>query len=255
MSDTYGNSFLLKYFDKLTSNWVNKYSLFAIPPLRLSVHNSPELQQRNRDIFIVLMLTGSIMAVVFCYFIKPASPCIGIQLTAAFAFYRWLDLFITISRTGVFLSFRGDIQINKEPSWRVRRVILGVIFNYIELIMWFTIIYFQIALTSKCQFYEEITQIHQALNLSFSTMTTVGYGKYGPNQMLSTILTFLQALTGIILLTLVIGALLALLTRDNKKLSAAQNTNPKEHPTWIKPICTFIPVWIMFYLFLGSSLY
>ena len=255
MNEIYGSSFLLKYFELVTNAWVKQYSIAAVPPLRTSGSHTSQAQQKNRDIFILAMLMGSIISVLFCYWLTPTRTCFTIQSIAAFALYRWIDVLIATIRTGVFFSFRGDIQINEEPSWRVRRVLLGVIFNYIELIMWLTIIYFQIALTSPNQFTDNITYIHQALNLSFSTMTTIGYGKFGPNLMFSTILTLVQALTGIILLTLVIGSLLALLTRDNNPSEGIQDHALLERASWIKPICTFIPMWVLFFWFLGSGLY
>ena len=255
MNEIYGSSFLLKYFDLLTNAWVKEYSLAAVPPLRMGIDTSFETQQFNRDIVLLAMLTGSILSVALCYWLKPTRSCFALQLISAFAFYRCIDVFIAVIRTGVFFSFRGNIQINKEPSWRVRWVLLGVIFNYIELIMWFAIIYFQIALKSPNQFTENITYIHQALNLSFSTMTTIGYGKYEPNQMFSTILTLLQALTGIMHLTLAISSLLALLTKANNQSNEILDHVPIEQASWIKPIGTFIPLCILFYLFWGSNLY
>ncbi|MDI4639618.1 hypothetical protein K9U39_01455 [Rhodoblastus acidophilus] len=155
-------------------------------------------------------------------------------------------------KTGVFFIFRGDIELNKEPFWRIRRILIGIIFNYVELIMWFSVIYFQIALTSSCQFSDHISSASQAFNVSYSTMTTIGYGKYTPNSMLSELISFFQVITAMLMLTLVVGALLALLTRDESSVATSTSTN-LENASWSLPIAIFGICLTVSYFFFGIT--
>jgi hypothetical protein len=195
------------------------------------------------------MLAASVGAVAMCY---PADVKTGplwcVHALSAFALYRATDLWVTLVRTGVFFSFRGDVQVKQEPPWRLQRVLLGVMMNYVELIMWFAIVYYQLATTSPCQFHDEIRHIHQALNLSFSTMTTIGYGLYSPNSLLSTVIALWQAVTGIALLAIVVGVLIALLTRDQPNLVLAGNS---ESTSWLRPVATFALVYAGLYCLTG----
>jgi hypothetical protein len=187
------------------------------------------------------MLGLSVAALAWCYpydLSKSRPPFL--QAIAAFGLYRAGDIFIMLMRTGVFFSFRGDIRINQEPLWRVQRTLVGVMSNYIELVGWFAVVYFQLAATSECQFNTPIYFIHQALNLSFTTMTTIGYGVYAPNSLLSTVIAFWQALAAITLLAIVVGVIIALL------ISARPSTDPEktyESASWLRPLVAFAVVY------------
>lgn len=240
-SPDHGPGFILCILDKFTGAWVKKYSLAAIPLLRPTEGASTKSQQFNRDVFITVMLISSISGVTFCHWLQPSSGSLFVRLLAAFALYRSLDLLLTTIRTGVFFSFRGDTQINKQPIWRIRRLLAGFLLAYVELVFWFAVIYLFIGLEFPCQFVDKIEKVHQGLNLSFTTITTIGYGRYTPDRMFSVVLAFMQALIGIILLTTVFGALVALLTKDESQtmdLSLASNYE-REQASWLKPLCAF----------------
>jgi hypothetical protein len=241
---------LLDVLNACTAAWVQRYSLISIPPLRPRPSVSVADHQRNRDLFIVAMLGLSLAALASCYphDLTVAAPP-WLRATAAFAFYRCADIFITLVRTGVFFSFRGDVRINQEPLWRVQRVLVGVMSNYIELVAWFAILYFQLAATSPCQFTMPIRFIHQAVNLSFTTMTTIGYGVYSPNALLSTVLTFWQALAGVTLLAIVVGVIIALLIAAK---SDAEANAPAERLSWARPLITFVIVYALLYWLVGA---
>jgi hypothetical protein len=246
-----GDSFLLKLLDSGTSAWVTKYSLVSIPPLRPHLPDAARAQQRNRDLFVLAMVGASVVAIAICYTadVKIESPWY-VHALCAFALYRAGDVFVTLVRTGVFFSFRGDVQINKEPVWRLQRVLLGVMMNYVELILWFSVVYLQLAATSACQFNTEIRRVHQALNLSFTTMTTIGYGVYAPNSLLSTVIALWQAIAGVALLAIVVGVLIALLTRDQ---AAVTPVSPLESPSWLRPMATFAVVYATLYWLTGLA--
>lgn len=213
---------LLDLVDKFTAAWVGKLSLVALPPLRMKGGQEGQIQ-RNRDIFIVTMLLASVASICLFRFAEIYSVACLERGLAAFALYRCIDIFLTLVRTGIFLNFRGDVPLREQPTWRVQRILLGVSSNYFESVAWFAVIYRQLSLTSPCQFAEKITDLHQAFNLSFSTITTIGYGKYSPDGVPSELVALLQAVIGIILIVLVVGSILALMmgSRDDAKWTPA----------------------------------
>jgi len=252
MNKIYGDSFILKFLYNFGNLWVKHLSILAIPPLRLTTKNTPRKQQINRDIFIIFMLNLSIWCFIFLYISEPIKHNFITGAMSSLALYRAIDLFIMILKTGVFFIFRGDIDLNKEPLWRIRRILIGIIFNYTELIMWFSVIYLQLALTSPCQFSESVSSASQAFNVSYTTMTTIGYGKYTPNGMISEAISFFQVITAMLMLTLVVGALLALLTRDESSTVAPASTT-QEKASWIVPILIFGVCLTAAYFFFDES--
>ena len=247
--DGLGYGFLLRSVDAITNRWVTRFSLIAIPPLRPRGDAYASKQQFHRDIFVTTMLLLSIASAALFHFLDPAGVPVLLRVFAAFALYRALDLWITIIRTGVFFSFRGDIQINREPLWRVRRILVGVFFNYVEITMWYSLIYLYIALACPMEFKEPITELHQALNLSFSTITTVGYGVYAPNRMLANVFAYAQVLTGIILMATVVGTLAAILTSDSNPQPYKCADESRKLSWWI-PILSFCATYLALYLLL-----
>ena len=155
------DSFLLDLVDKVSSAWVGRWSMVAIPPLRLGDATGDRARQiqRNRDAFVLTMLLSSVASVIIIRAVGNRGVLFVERALPAIAFYRCIDLFITLVRTGVFFSFRGDVQLRDAPKWLVQRILLGVLFNYVEIIMWFTNIYRQISLTSPCQFVDRITRV------------------------------------------------------------------------------------------------
>lgn len=245
------DSFLLRLFDRATNSWVQRWSLVSIAPLRMRATHSDPFVQRNRDIFVMAMLGASVSAVVAFQFAQPSGEAFWQRAIAAVALYRCIDLFITLVRTGIFLNFRGDIDLKSQPNWRVQRILLGVLFNYVEVIMWFTVVYRQLSITSSCLFAEPIQRLDQAFNLSFSTMATIGYGKYGPNAMVSSVLAFVQVSIGIILLVLVVGSVLALLT-TNSQTTAEKPAMQQAY--LLSPIIAFAIIWSCLFWFFGQNL-
>jgi hypothetical protein len=250
-----GDSFLLDLFDKATGAWVRRWSMVAIPPLRVGDATAARAKriQQNRDIFVLTMLFSSAASVIIIRALGHRGVLFVERALPAFALYRCIDLLITLTRTGVFLSFRGDVQLRDASRWLVQRILLGVLLNYIEIILWFTVIYRQVSLTSPCQFAERITRVSQAFNLSFSTMTTIGYGKYGPDGIVSNFLPFTQVSASLILLALVVSSVLALLTSSSEARPTTQR--PKaDDPGYRRPLFLFAVSFAVFYWFFGLHL-
>jgi hypothetical protein len=246
MTDTFvGPGFLLNATERLTGAWVNSWSIAAIPPLRRQKPESIDSQQLARDIFVCTWLALSIVASVAVSRSWPGPPWL-LRGAAAVGSYRALDLFITLLRTGVFLSFRGDIELKNELPWRIRRILLAIFINYVELVLWYAVIYFCIAKADPAQFAgSHVTHFHHALSLSFSTMTTVGYGVSAPDSGWTTLIAFAQALTATILIVVVVAVLVSLLIIGGSSPTPA--SSPKS--TWWKPLVGVVTLLTLTYLF------
>ncbi len=116
------DSFLLDLVNRATNSWVRRWSLVALPPLRMKARGNPRQTQRNRDIFILTMFSASAAMVVLFHFASEDGAAFWERAIAAIALYRCVDIFITLIRTGIFLNFRGDIQLREEPTWRIQRI-------------------------------------------------------------------------------------------------------------------------------------
>ena len=246
-----GESPLLVWLDSFTGNWVRHWSLVAWAPLRPTGANSVQKQQRNRDIFILSMLFVSTIAFIVSIDLNRSNYIL--QMFATLGIYRAFDLSITVIRTGVFLNFRGDVALKEEPSWRVRRVLVGVLVNYLELIMWFAVIYYYLALVCGNQFNFSISEAHQALYLSMSTMTTVGYGGYAPNTLISTSVTLWQSLLAILMVASVIGNIIAVLSNPSSARTVPFIPNERNWKSWVVPILIGTPMLAFIYIFLNNA--
>jgi hypothetical protein len=135
------------------------------------------------------------------------------------AVYRAWDIFaVGVSNSPIGLSGVSDTKRSAELN---KRLILTTLLSFIELVFWYAILLFGIELLGFGQFKESFvsnssiaTAPMHALQTSMSTITTIGYGTYGPNCWLTTALCFFETLTGVILLTLVVSSLISVSNRD-----------------------------------------
>ena len=72
-----------------------------------------------------------------------------------------------------------------------------------------------------------------ALQTSMSTITTIGYGTYGPNCWLTVALCFFETLTGIVLLTLVVSSVIGVANHDITYPMAKEILASGEKWSWI----------------------
>jgi hypothetical protein len=150
-----GQGFLLPLLDTATHKWVSRISLISIPPLRPQGEKFVGALQRNRDVFVSSMLglaLGSFFAV---YYYHGPQRQVILHGVAAFAVYRAFDLALTVIRIGVFFSFRGDVNIAEVQAWRVQRTLIGVLINYVELVFWYSLIYFDLSCRCVKQFHPD----------------------------------------------------------------------------------------------------
>lgn len=214
-------SWLVKWLHGRTDNWVRRHSLVAVKWLRPHSKSTALSQQRNRDCFVLGTFCLSAIAVVSCAMIG-ASNIWLVRMLAAVGLYRSVDLFINIFHTGVFHNFRGDVPLNEAPQWQLRRLLVGVLFNYLELVLWYSVIYYSVGINSPSEFNTPVSGIAEALHLSISTMTTVGYGSVAPVRLSSTLLAVLQVITSVLLLATVVSVLVSL-------LGSSETRQPRRH--------------------------
>ena len=236
MSD---RGFLLAAVDGFTGGWVNRWSIAAVPVLRRTTA-VPASQQFARDVFVTtwlgLALCGAMLAV------RTTPPWLG-RAIAAVALYRAVDLLISFGRAGVFLSFRGDIDISREPQWRIQRLLLATFINFFELILWYSTIY-QHAVRAAGLPIDTFT----ALNASFATMTTLGTG-IAPTSWPLAALVVAQWFTSILMLVVVVGLLVSLLSAD--QTGKVETPGASAATGWMTPLLVTGGLLAAFYSLLG----
>lgn len=248
VADTDGSTandrgFLLAMVDGFTRGWVNAWSIAAIPPLRRRDDATRASQQTARDVFVT---TWWCLAVVGAVLAGGVFPLWVSRAIGAVALYRATDLLISVFRAGVFLSFRGDIEIGREPRWRIQRLLLAIFINYFELILWYATLY-RYASRAADASGDGALGMFAAVNASFSTMTTLGNG-VSPTSWPLTALVVAQWFTSVLLLVVVVGLLVSLLTADQHgKLETGGASSPSG---WTTPIAITIVLLLACYAYL-----
>lgn len=137
-------------------------------------------------------------------------------LLIGIALYRVTDILLALARIAVVGAF-GAIPAYQLSRAKVMRNTLAVLMNYFELVFWYGAVYFFLAIHHPNDFFSpgSITPA-LALILSFTTLTTIGYGNIAPQGFTAALLCLMQALTAIVTLSCVIGSLVSLISSSNK---------------------------------------
>lgn len=184
------------------------------------------------------------------------SNCYRLRILQALLFflaaYRVVDIFIVgVSNSPIGLS---GVTPDKRTAELNKRLILTTFLGFIELVFWHGVLLFGIELLGVGQFKESFfsngslaTAPVHALQTSMSTITTIGYGTYGPNCWLTVALCFFETLTGIVLLTLVVSSLIGVANRDITYPMAKEILASGEKWSWIIgiPLSTSMLVFIL----------
>ncbi len=187
----------------------------------------------------------AIMFVLPIFVIAIILPTSGGQLVLLFfsvSLWRLFDLFLAALRGAVF----GYKNPPEKPEWMTthraqRRLLLTfiyimeVIFNY-AIVFWILQIYFGAAFDSM------LRNPWDAVQLSFSTISTVGYGTYAPNDTLTTILALIEFVTGLLFIAGSIAQMASLLkTSQNSKvkldIKPKVNTEHEGKEVKLKEVC------------------
>ena len=132
-------------------------------------------------------------------------------LAVTFSLYRCIDLLVSLGRIAVVGGF-GDTPTYRLDRKKVMRNTLAVLINYVELVFWYATIYLVLARSRPDEFYSATTSTTPSLAfiLSFTTITTIGYGNIAPQKIISGFLCGIEALTALVMVSAVIGSLVSL---------------------------------------------
>jgi hypothetical protein len=169
------------------------------------------------------------------------------NLIVAFAMIRVIDMFFDLQMLAVFGNDYGKSWIPEMGSRRAQRTILLDLLMVIQLVFWYAIVFWGIALCRPLYFSDAITSPGHALQLAFSSATTIGYGTYAPTAMLSIWIALFEFMT---VLCLVAGLLPTLFGRSTSGSKQEDRNTPSAPIIWESGIIfvlrSFLP--IVFYM-------
>jgi hypothetical protein len=122
---------------------------------------------------------------------------------------------------------------------RIQRRFILSLMHLVELIFNYAVIYWILSYKAD-RFNAPLTLPAHALQLSFSTLTTIGYGTFAPVSRLSTAAAMLESFTGL----LWIGGIIAKMVAGSEKLDVDEDeykTASRRHlqtRKWLPPIAT-----------------
>jgi hypothetical protein len=128
--------------------------------------------------------------------------------------YRILDIFfVALSNSPIG---RSAVSADIRPIELNKRLVLSTMLVVVELVFWNATIFLGLELYGIVQFKESFCSngqiaesLSHSLQTSMSSITTIGYGTYAPNCWLSVLLCYFETLTGIVLLSFVVSAVLS----------------------------------------------
>jgi hypothetical protein len=221
------NGLLLGGFLAITDLWRSYSSPLQHPFLDKPKDSKIRGSRRDTLYLFNLLLSGLVFAVA-C---RSSTRWIQMMLVAT-ALYRSVDLLIALLRIAVIGAF------GLVPSYKLNRVkimhnTLAVFVNYVELVFWYAAVYAALSIKNTSQFYPT-TGISPALCLilSFTTLTTIGYGNIAPQKMVSGLICSLEAFTAIVMLSCVVGSLVSL-SASNPSTATPSEAEGKESETII----------------------
>lgn len=187
-------------------------------PLQHPWFRRPKLpsHRARRDVpYLASFLTSMAIFVTLQYY---DSLVFYIGMTAL-CLFRATDILVSLTRIAVVGSY-GQTPAYRLNRLRVMRNIVAIFMNYIELIFWYSSVYLCLSACKPAEFNEPLTP-PLALVLSFSTISTVGYGNVAPQGMLAALLSAAQAITAVVALSSVVGSLINLSASPNRGANQA----------------------------------
>jgi len=160
-----------------------------------------------------------------------------VRLWFAMVLFRLFDAFMAAVNASPF----GAGAVRKEIRNRQlhRRLILLNLITIVELIFWNGSLLYYLEQTGAGGFKESFSSngttadaLAHALQTSMSTLTTIGYGTYGPNTAFPVCLAILQTVTGLILVSIVASSALSLTLEPAPP-------RPPVHPRAMTGVVTF----------------
>ncbi len=160
-----------------------------------------------------------------------AAPCwaCGLRLLMACIVYRLVDMLISVLNVCPFGV--GAVRAGVRSTEINRRLVLLNLMSFMELIFWNGILLFYLEEHGLAIFKEpfsgngtEAEALVHALQTSFSTVSTIGYGTYAPNSLWAVLLTLMEVFTGMLLISVAVAQTISLTTQgDVKQTDNEQN--------------------------------
>ena len=217
--------------------WLNYCGWTAWAPLRPARRAHEPLVFMNRDTFVLCMLFLSTVAFLAW---QPSHPKALRAAIGGLVVYRVWDLGLTFFALGFFGAVRADAPLARLPVHRIQRILLIIVFGYIELLFLFAQLYFWLGSADNDQFHEVVACHRQAFFVSMTTITTVGYGRYSPAGTLAIVLTTIQAILGLLVVVFVIGVLVTLAGERRRRMKAPRESLLRVGPERV--LCHIVPI-------------
>jgi hypothetical protein len=240
------NGWLLFLVEVITDGWLHYWSIgcwvpvfhFPIPATSTNQCEIRLVQDNIRHDACWLILSATSVA---CFFSLDSHPPSSPECLAAFAYSTWraLDLFALSLRLPVFGLKNSPDTNEKMDLHRIQRRFILSLMHLVELIFNYAVIYWMLSYKAD-RFKDPLTLPAHALQLSFSTLTTIGYGTYAPVSRLSTAAAMLESLTGL----LWIGGIIAKMVAGSQEIDFGEDeyktASRRQLQTrkWLPPIAT-----------------
>jgi hypothetical protein len=134
------------------------------------------------------------------------------------AVYRAVDVALTLAGLGVFGSLRHGATLEELPRHRIQRTMIALLLNYLELMVWFAVLYVWIGTTDPGQFELPVSGRREAFFVSMETFTTIGYGRHAPVKTRALVFCTAQAVLALLILAIVIGGLVGSLREAGREV-------------------------------------
>jgi hypothetical protein len=224
--------------ERLADAWATRWALHSLPAFESP---DPAVRQRRNVVWNWGYLAVQVLGLA-TYLVTGTSECgqvTALQATAfALAVYGWLDLSLCVVRKTFLLHLRTTSDSAKSE------LIGSAWLMLVSLTVIYANLYFMLSMLGG-KYVNGLDAPWAALALSASTITTVGYGYYSPVGSVPVALAYLQALSGIALVSCVIAAAVssALGVPDAASISGTRvaDEGPAHHfPPWLILLAVFV---------------
>jgi hypothetical protein len=106
---------------------------------------------------------------------------------------------------------------------------IALVLNYIELMVWFAVLYLWIGSMDRGQFELPVAGRHEAFFVSMETFTTIGYGRHAPVKTRALVFCTAQAMLALLILAIVIGGLVGSLREAGQEVEERPLTGPTRY--------------------------
>lgn len=132
-------------------------------------------------------------------------------LPFCWAWVRVFEVFVYQTNVLLFDKYRAKKAGKDQRIESFLRLVVLLLMNYVEVIFWFAIIYFNLEWFSLVPSGIHLNSFFESINFSFVTMTTFGYTTVVPEHVMETIITLIQSAVGLFMALLVLAPFVSLL--------------------------------------------